>query len=78
MKLSGNTMLITGGSSGIGFELAKAFLELGNNVIITRRDDSKLKYIRQHHPQMQVVRYELTDPVSLNELLPFIRQNHVG
>ncbi|MBX2843807.1 MAG: SDR family NAD(P)-dependent oxidoreductase [Flammeovirgaceae bacterium] len=35
MNLSGNTILITGGSSGIGLEMAKEFLKRNNKVIIT-------------------------------------------
>ncbi|MEO0373282.1 MAG: SDR family NAD(P)-dependent oxidoreductase, partial [Cyanobacteria bacterium P01_A01_bin.17] len=34
MKTTGNTVLITGGSSGIGLAIAKAFLKLNNQVII--------------------------------------------
>ena len=42
MKTTGNTVLITGGSAGIGFEIAKAFSEKGNNVIITGRNEARL------------------------------------
>ena len=42
MKMDSNTILITGGTSGIGFELAAQLLQLGNTVIITGRDQSKL------------------------------------
>ena len=42
MKTNGNTILITGGSSGIGFEMAKKFLSLGNTVVITGRNIDKL------------------------------------
>jgi NADPH:quinone reductase-like Zn-dependent oxidoreductase len=38
MKLSGNTVLITGGSSGIGYAMAEAFLGAGSTVIIPARD----------------------------------------
>ncbi|WP_031529353.1 SDR family oxidoreductase [Dyadobacter crusticola] len=42
MKTTGNTILITGGSAGIGFEIAKVFSENGNKVIITGRDEARL------------------------------------
>ena len=38
MKISGNTVLITGGSSGIGFALARQLITLGITVIVTGRD----------------------------------------
>jgi uncharacterized oxidoreductase len=42
MKSSGNTVLIIGGSAGIGFELARKFSENNNQVIITGRSESRL------------------------------------
>ena len=44
MNISGNTILITGGSSGIGLEMAKQFLNRNNKVIITGRDKKKLQH----------------------------------
>jgi uncharacterized oxidoreductase len=43
MKTTNNTILITGGSAGIGFETAKLLSEKGNHVIITGRDEARLK-----------------------------------
>ncbi len=43
MKTSQNTILITGGGSGIGFEIARLFSENGNDIIITGRDENRLK-----------------------------------
>ncbi len=43
MKLTENTILITGGATGIGFSLVKHFINTGNKVIICGRRESKLK-----------------------------------
>src|SRR5689334_7659508 len=43
MKISGNTILITGGSAGIGYELARILSENDNRVIITGRNEPRLK-----------------------------------
>ncbi|TRW26641.1 SDR family NAD(P)-dependent oxidoreductase [Flavobacterium zepuense] len=42
MKTTGNTILITGGSAGIGLALAQRFIAEGNHVIITGRDQGRL------------------------------------
>jgi len=50
MDLTGNTLLITGGSSGIGMALAERFIRLGNEVIITGRRASALESFAATHP----------------------------
>jgi len=50
MKLEGRTILITGGTSGIGFELAKRLIARRNTVIITGRDKQKLEEAKSALP----------------------------
>jgi uncharacterized oxidoreductase len=76
MMLSGNTILITGGSSGIGHKLAKRFLNLDNKVIITGRDKAKLEAIKIELPGIEILQCELTDPNSFNELVTSIEQKY--
>ncbi|MBU1106199.1 MAG: SDR family NAD(P)-dependent oxidoreductase [Candidatus Riflebacteria bacterium] len=52
MKLSGNTVLITGGSNGIGLALAEQFLQRGNKVLICGRREEKLQEARRKNPEL--------------------------
>ena len=52
MKLSGNTILITGGATGIGFALAESFLAKGNKVIICGRRTDKLLEAKHKYPDI--------------------------
>jgi uncharacterized oxidoreductase len=50
MQLSGNTILITGGSSGIGLALTERFVAAGNRVIVTGRRASALAEVERKLP----------------------------
>jgi uncharacterized oxidoreductase len=65
MKLTGNTILITGGTSGIGFELARQFLAHGNTVIVTGRDVARLADMPQRLPGVHCFRSDVTDPAAI-------------
>lgn len=60
MKIENKTILITGGSSGIGLEFAKQLLELGNKIIITSRNIDKLTKVKQHFPQIHIWQCDIT------------------
>ena len=52
MELGGNTVLITGGASGIGLGLAERFLRAGSEVIICGRRKEKLREAKEKHPKL--------------------------
>ncbi len=54
MKTKNNTVLITGGATGIGFSLAEVLINAGNKVIICGRRENKLKEAQQKLPQLQI------------------------
>lgn len=52
MRVTGNTVLITGGTSGIGLALAERFLAAGNEVLICGRREGALADVRTKHPAL--------------------------
>ena len=52
MNLSNNTVLITGGASGIGLSLAAHFVQRGSTVVICSRDQRKLEAAKVKYPQI--------------------------
>ena len=68
MKMSNNTILITGGTSGIGYALAAQFLERGNTVLITGRTEGKLATVRESLPGVHTYVSDVSDPAAIRRL----------
>ncbi|MBL6446621.1 SDR family NAD(P)-dependent oxidoreductase [Fulvivirga sp. 29W222] len=74
MKTTDNTVLITGGSAGIGFEIAKALVEKGNKVIITGRDASRLESAQKQLKDAVVIPFDVTDAQQVEQLVQRLNQ----
>jgi uncharacterized oxidoreductase len=73
MKMTGNTILITGGTSGIGRALAEAFHDRGNHVIVTGRRQALLDDMMAERPGLTGMQLDLDDPASLSRLASEVR-----
>jgi uncharacterized oxidoreductase len=74
MKLTDRTVLITGGSAGIGLALALEFLKRGNQVIVTGRREAVLEKLRKTAPALHGVQSDAADPDQVNALSLYVKQ----
>ncbi|MNU80867.1 putative oxidoreductase [compost metagenome] len=65
MKTSGNTILITGSTSGIGLGLALRFHKAGNKVIVAGRRKALLEQITTDHPGIEAIELDVADAKSI-------------
>lgn len=75
MKIKGNTILITGGATGIGFSLAEALVNAGNGVIICGRRENKLKEAKDKLPQIHTRVCDLSKEKERKSLYDWVSSN---
>ncbi len=76
MKLSGNTILITGGTSGLGLGFAEEFLRLGNTVIICGRRQERLTSIKEKHPEIITYKCDVKIASEREMLFNEVKKNY--
>src|SRR5258708_34700222 len=74
MKLTSNTILITGGASGIGYEITKQLTALGKTILITGPDQSKMDRAKTALPKIHTFRSDVSDPKTIATLYEEITQ----
>jgi uncharacterized oxidoreductase len=78
MKTSGNTVLITGGGSGIGLALAELMLKRGNTVIICGRRDDRLKAAKKRLPGLNIRVCDISKTRARAALLTWLTSRFKG
>ncbi len=76
MQLSDRTVLITGGSSGIGLALAEGFAERGCRVLICGRTEEKLKQAQERVPSLVYLKADVTVEADRRRLLDWVEAEH--
>ena len=75
MKIQGNTIVITGGGTGIGFALAEALVKAGNELIICGRRESALKEAKRKLPQLHIKICDVSSESQRKALVSWISKN---
>ena len=73
MKTTNNTILISGGSAGIGFEMAKILLAKGNEVIITGRNPDRLQQAVAQLPGVTGIVSDITKEEDVEKLVDTLK-----
>ncbi|MGB6206639.1 SDR family oxidoreductase [Mycobacterium sp.] len=76
MQMTGNTILVTGGGTGIGRGLAESLHRLGNQVIIAGRRLEHLKTVTEANPGIQYLSLDQGDPADIRRFAIELTDHH--
>jgi uncharacterized oxidoreductase len=76
VKTKGNTVLITGGGTGIGFALAEALVKAGNKVLICGRRQDRLDEAREKLPEIETRQCDVSQKDDRQSLFRWVKKNH--
>lgn len=76
MILKNNVILITGGTSGLGLEMAKRFIDLNNKVIVCSRNIQKLEKTKQLLPHIETYQCDISKEIERIKLFNWILENY--
>lgn len=74
MELKGKTVLITGGTAGIGLEAAKQLLAIGAKVIITGRNQAKLDAAQKLYPSLTAIKSDAANAADARSLFDQVKE----
>lgn len=75
MQMNKNTILITGGATGIGYSMAKYFHKLGNTVLICGRRKDNLEEVKKELPEIHTITCDVANSDDRNALFKYVGKN---
>lgn len=76
MQMTGNTVLITGGTSGIGLEMALQLMKMGNRVIVTGREQERIDSLARENPSLVTIKSDVSEPAAIALLHDRVIKDH--